>query len=149
MNRGIKRDLLNYYGYSIQYRVPGVRSWKSRDVEARGGTDDYTYRIDGVQYNTVYEVRVSPYRQIGDRRETGNATQILKVKTACRGNIKSMLGWSCFNTEALHSVQLTLTLHRVAREEQNKKTDFSLKKLQDTIIKYYSGTWELGTPKGL
>ena len=69
----------------MQYRQLNEVSWITRDVPARGESSDYTYHIEGLPYNTVYETRVSPYRQIGDTRNTGQHAQILEVKTACAG----------------------------------------------------------------
>ncbi len=71
-----------------------------KNVPAKGNISDYTFQIDGLQYNTVYEVQVSPYRQIGERREIGNSTSILEVKTACRGKEHNL---SSFKVKVLYN----------------------------------------------
>ncbi len=85
LDQNVNSDALLYYGYAVQYRQLDEASWITRDVPARGEFSDYTYQIDGLQYNSVYEVQVYPYRQIGNHRDTGQPTHILNVKTACLG----------------------------------------------------------------
>ena len=94
LDGSIENDLLKYYGYSIQHRVLKADPWMTHNITAKGVFSNYTYQIDGLQYNTVYEVQVSPYRQIGDKREIEKSKQILQVKTACRG--KHHIGFGYF-----------------------------------------------------
>ncbi len=99
LDGNIENDLLKYYGYSIQYRIQNEGSWLIQNVTAKGSFSNYTYQIDGLHFNTVYEVQVSPYRQIGDRREIRNSTQIMTVKTACRGKDNIVLLCSFFSPQ--------------------------------------------------
>ncbi len=85
MDANIQIEFLGNYGYTVQHRLLGSQSWESHDVPAEGSTESYYYQLKGLQANSVYEVRVSPYRQIGDRRDSGDPTQILEVNTACGG----------------------------------------------------------------
>ena len=88
MDDNIQAEFLENYGYTVQYRLLGSQSWESRDVPAEGSTESYFYQIEGLQANSVYEVQVSPYRQIEDNRETGQPTEILEIKTACGGILR-------------------------------------------------------------
>ena len=88
LDQNISSGILDHYGYIVQYRQLGEVSWIAQDVPAEGNSNEYAYHIDGRQGNSVYEVRVSPYRQIGGRREMGQPTDILYVVTACTGKGK-------------------------------------------------------------
>ncbi len=87
LSHTIDNEILGYYGYLVTYKQIGETEWNVSALipleDAAGQT--YRYTLSGLRYNTMYQVRVSPYRTNGGIRETLNPTPTVELKTACVG----------------------------------------------------------------
>ncbi|KAK2139907.1 hypothetical protein LSH36_1562g00058 [Paralvinella palmiformis] len=83
---GIAVNLRRFYGYIIQYSID-LDDANYRDVGIVSYDSDPYWKIENLQINTIYYIKVTPYRKVGDLRETGKAYDTLKVKTDCSAYI--------------------------------------------------------------
>ncbi|KAK2139295.1 hypothetical protein LSH36_1879g00026, partial [Paralvinella palmiformis] len=79
---GISENLRGFYGYLIQYSID-LDYTNYRDVGIVSYDSDPYWKIENLQINTIYYIKVTPYRKFGDRNETGKAYDTLEVKTDC------------------------------------------------------------------
>ncbi|KAK2139540.1 hypothetical protein LSH36_1729g00000 [Paralvinella palmiformis] len=80
--KGISVNLRRFYGYLIQYRID-LDDTNYRDVGIVSYDSNPYWKIENLQINTIYYIKVTPYRKVGDLRETGKAYATLKVQTDC------------------------------------------------------------------
>jgi len=81
---GISENVRGFYGYLIQYSID-LDYTNYRDVGIVSYDSDPYWKIENLQINTIYHIKVTPYRKFGDRNETGKAYATLEVKTDCSG----------------------------------------------------------------
>ena len=81
---GISVNLRRFYGYLIQYSIDLDRT-NYRDVAIVSYDSDPYWKIENLQINTIYYIKITPYRKFDDLRETGKAYATLEVKTDCSG----------------------------------------------------------------
>ena len=81
---GISVNLRGFYGYLIQYSIdPDGTNYT--DVAIVSYDSDPYWKIENLKINTIYYIKVTPYRKFGDNKETGKAYDTLEVKTDCSG----------------------------------------------------------------
>ncbi|KAK2139112.1 hypothetical protein LSH36_2023g00074 [Paralvinella palmiformis] len=81
---GISPNITDFYGYLIQYKndLPNA---PYIDVGVLDYNSDPYWKIENLEINTKYSIKVIPFRKYGKHLESGKAYNILIVKTICSG----------------------------------------------------------------
>ena len=82
--RGISPDIVDFYGYLIQYEN-GLPNAPYINVGVLDYNSDPYWKIENLEINTKYSIKVTPFRQYGNDKESGKSYNILTVKTICSG----------------------------------------------------------------
>ena len=82
--RGISPDIVDFYGYLIQYEN-GLPNAPYINVGVLDYNSDPYWKIENLEINTKYSIKVTPFRKYGNDKESGKAYNILTVKTNCTG----------------------------------------------------------------
>ncbi|KAK2138332.1 hypothetical protein LSH36_3284g00011, partial [Paralvinella palmiformis] len=82
--RGISPDIVDFYGYLIQYEN-GLPNAPYINVGILDYNSDPYWKIENLEINTKYSIKVTPFRKYGNDKESGKSYNILTVKTICSG----------------------------------------------------------------
>ena len=75
----------DHYYYLLWLQAEGKREMNVTRVEQGAGEQRMEAQITGLTYNTMYSLRVEPYRELNGEREGGASTGVVTFKTKCIG----------------------------------------------------------------
>ncbi|KAK2157480.1 hypothetical protein LSH36_190g01036 [Paralvinella palmiformis] len=73
----------DYYKYSVDYRNVGDSGYKTGLIVRHNASIWNSAIIDHLDYNTQYEIQVTPYRKMRDNKDTGSGYNPVIGKTKC------------------------------------------------------------------
>ena len=74
-----------YYKYRVDYRRIGASGYQLGSIVLHNTSIWNSAIIKNLDYNTQYEMRVTPYREMRSNLGTGNDYNIVTGKTKCGG----------------------------------------------------------------
>jgi len=81
---GISSGLQAYYGYMVKYRLHGTTG-TFRVSGTIDFTDNLTAVVRGLRFDSIYDIRIVPFRRYRGSRTYGQTYPILSAKTRCAG----------------------------------------------------------------
>ncbi|KAK2159425.1 hypothetical protein LSH36_153g00013 [Paralvinella palmiformis] len=82
--KSIPESLIQFYGYAVKYRETNVTNYTevvSRTHNSSNGV--FTVDVSNLNFNTIYDIEVSTFREMDGERDFGSSYQTLQVKTTC------------------------------------------------------------------
>ena len=76
-----------YYHYILRLKADGEKEKDVTMVPQDGVQPRMDSHLTGLRFNTFYTVRVQPYREHNGERDLGTATEVIRFKTNCAGEL--------------------------------------------------------------
>ena len=83
--KNISSGLETHYYYIVWLQAEGRTYINKTKLSQISNTDRFETHISGLTFNTHYLVKVEPYRQQNEVRESGMSTGVTRFKTRCIG----------------------------------------------------------------
>ena len=77
--------LESHYYYVVWLGLRGGTFHNVSRQQDATGLNTLKSRLTGLSFNTNYSVKIEPFRQQDERRQSGTKTQVVHFKTVCKG----------------------------------------------------------------
>ena len=79
-------NLSQFYGYVVTYKESNRTNYADFASRAhQSSSDTFIVDVTTLTFNTRYDIKVTPYREINGKRDLGSSYETLHERTTCIG----------------------------------------------------------------
>jgi len=79
-------NLSQFYGYVVTYKESNRAKYADFASRAhQSSSDTFIVDVTTLTFNTRYDIKVTPYREINGKRDLGSSYETLHERTTCIG----------------------------------------------------------------